>query len=307
MGLVNNMPDAALAATEAQFVRLLQAAAGGLNVRLRFSCLPEVPRASAAAQDLMHRYWPIEQLLREPLDALIVTGMEPVAARLEEEPYWERLVSLVEFADSQTLSSIWSCLAAHAAVLHLDGVRRQRLAHKCCGVFAHEIAAEDALVSGVRAPLCIPHSRWNEVPLAALRAAGYTILSSTAANGADTFVKRSRSLMVFFQGHPEYEPTTLLREYRRDVARFLRGHQAHYPTQPHNYFSAAATRLLSEFEERARQAPNPELLASFPALDAEACAHGGWASAAAQIYANWLACIAASKRRPRAAAVAAVL
>ena len=307
VGLVNNMPDGALAATEAQFVRLLQAAAVGLDVRLRFSCLPEVPRASVAAHDLMHRYWPIEQLLREPLDALIVTGMEPGAGPLEDEPYWDRFVRLIEFADSHTVSSIWSCLAAHAAVLHLDRVRRQRLERKCCGVFAHESCAQDGLVSGLPAPLFIPHSRWNEVPLAALRAAGYSVLSSSSVTGADTFVKRSRSLLVFFQGHPEYEPTTLLREYRRDVGRFLRGQQAHYPTQPHNYFSSTAARRLSEFEERARQAPTPELLASFPTLEAEACAHGSWGNAATQLYANWLSFIAASKRRPRAAAVAAVL
>ena len=48
------------------------------------------------------------------------------------------------------------------------------------------------------------------------------------------FVKQTRSLFIFFQGHPEYEETTLLREYRRDVGRFLRGQQPHYPTRRTN-------------------------------------------------------------------------
>ena len=38
-----------------------------------------------------------------------------------------------------------------------------------------------------------------------------------------------RSLFVFLQGHPEYDPTTLLREYRRDVGRFLRRERDGYP------------------------------------------------------------------------------
>ena len=71
------------------------------------------------------------------------------------------------------------------------------------------------------------------------------------------FTKQAGSLLVFFQGHPEYEDTTLLREYRRDVGRFLRGQQAHYPTLPHGYFPPAALELLRAFEARARAATRP--------------------------------------------------
>jgi homoserine O-succinyltransferase/O-acetyltransferase len=44
IGLVNNMPDAALDATERQFRALLEAAAAGIDVRLTLYTLPEVPR-----------------------------------------------------------------------------------------------------------------------------------------------------------------------------------------------------------------------------------------------------------------------
>ena len=44
IGLVNNMPDAALEATETQFRTLLEAAAGPSPVRLRRSYLPEISR-----------------------------------------------------------------------------------------------------------------------------------------------------------------------------------------------------------------------------------------------------------------------
>ena len=47
IGLVNNMPDAALAGTERQFLSLLEAASGSLVVRLTFYALPEVPRSDA--------------------------------------------------------------------------------------------------------------------------------------------------------------------------------------------------------------------------------------------------------------------
>ena len=296
VGLVNNMPDTALEATEAQFARLLNAASGSLSVRLRFYFVPEVPRgATGHAHVNGDRYWPIEELRREPPDALIVTGTEPVAPLLSDEPYWERFRELLMWAEANTISSIWSCLAAHAAVELLDGVRRRRLEHKRCGVFAHGVDSGQPLLKDVAVPLHTPHSRWNELPLEALRDKGYTIVSASAESGADMFTKQSRSLLVFFQGHPEYEETTLLREYRRDVGRFLRGQQAHYPTLPHGYFPPAALELLSAFEARARAAPDAGLLAEFPANAIADRLKNTWSEGAIAIYRNWLSLLASQQ------------
>ena len=297
VGLVNNMPDTALEATEAQFARVLSAAAGSLPVRLRFYFLPEVPRGAAGHAHVNgDRYWSIEELQQDPPDALIVTGTEPVAPLLSDEPYWERLRELLQWAQANTTSSIWSCLAAHAAVELLDGVRRRRLGNKRCGVFAHDSLPDQPLLKGVAAPLHTPHSRWNELPVDALREAGYTIVSASAESGADMFTKQTSSLLVFFQGHPEYEETTLLREYRRDVGRFLRGQQAHYPTLPQGYFGPAALELLSAFETRARAAPDAELLANFPLNPIAATLRNSWGAGATGIYRNWLALLASRQK-----------
>src|SRR5258707_11315826 len=48
IGLVNNMPEAALEATEQQFLGLLAAVAGDSWVHLRFFSLPGVPRSQRA-------------------------------------------------------------------------------------------------------------------------------------------------------------------------------------------------------------------------------------------------------------------
>jgi homoserine O-succinyltransferase/O-acetyltransferase len=300
IGLVNNMPDAALEATEAQFARLLNAAADASQVRLRLAFLPEVPRGPVGLQHIAAQaYWPIDTLVREPVDALIVTGMEPVAPLLSDEPYWERMGQLLQWAETNTTSSIWSCLAAHAAVERLDGVRRRRLERKRCGVFAHTTLPDEPLLEGVGAPLYTPHSRWNELPVDALRQAGYTVVSSSPETGADMFTRQTRrSLFVFFQGHPEYEETTLLREYRRDVGRFLRGQQSNYPTLPHEYFSPAALELLSAFEQRALAAPSQELFAEFPAAAIADSLRNTWGTGAAGIYRNWLARLTAARKAP---------
>ena len=53
-----------------------------------------------------------------------------------------------------------------------------------------------------------------------------------------THSEGQKSLFVFFQGHPEYESDTLLREYRRDIGRYLRSEAENYPLLPRNYFDA---------------------------------------------------------------------
>jgi homoserine O-succinyltransferase len=148
----------------------------------------------------------------------------------------------------------------------------------------------------VSAPLSTPHSRWNELPVDALRDAGYAIASFSSANGADLFTKQGRSLLVFFQGHPEYEEATLLKEYRRDVGRFLRAQQAHYPTLPDGYFSPEAIALLNAFQAQAVAAPCADLIASFPAAHIAAGLKNTWNTGAAAIYRNWLALLASAKK-----------
>ncbi len=114
-------------------------------------------------------------------------------------------------------------------------------------------------------PMRFPHSRWNEVREDALSACGYDVLTQSALAGVDLFAKQKRkSLFVHFQGHPEYSSRTLMKEYRRDIKRFLRQERETYPTMPHGYFDAAATKLLTEFQETALARPARRADGVFP-------------------------------------------
>ena len=142
IGLVNNMPDAALEATERQFTDLIRVAAPKAVVLLKLFAIPELPRGEARAPHVAERYRDIAELWDTPLDGLIVTGTEPRAGNLRDEPYWDTLTKVVDWARDHTSSAIWSCLAAHAAVLHLDGVERRAFKQKRCGVFDCRLTAD---------------------------------------------------------------------------------------------------------------------------------------------------------------------
>ena len=302
IGLVNNMPDAALQATERQFVALLGAAAGDMDVRLTPYALPEVPRTEWGRQYVQRFYAAIDDLWDTPLDALIVTGTEPRSANLADEPYWASLTRLLEWAEHNTHSAIWSCLATHAAVLHLDGIGRRALTEKRFGIFHCDRIANHPLTADAPAQVPMPHSRWNEIPEEALSASGYRVLTRSDDAGVDAFVKQRKSLFVFFQGHPEYEAQTLMLEYRRDIRRFLLRERETYPGMPRGYFDDTTVEALTTLRERALVDRREEVLADFPTALAAGTVTNSWRSSATCIYRNWLSYLSSQKDVRAAAA-----
>jgi homoserine O-succinyltransferase len=300
IGLVNNMPDAALDATERQFRALLGAAADGLTVRVTLYTLPEVPRTELG-QRQVKKYSNIDELWRRHHDGLIVTGTEPLAGDLKDEPFWGSLTRVLEWAEHHTYSTILSCLAAHAGILHIDGIARRPLGDKRFGVFECVRVSDHPLTAAAPPSVKMPHSRWNEIPEEALLACGYRVLTRSEGAGVDAFVKQRKSLFVFFQGHPEYEATTLLFEYRRDIGRFLRGERETYPPMPEGYFDDETVRVLAALQERALSDRREELLAEFPIAMAVGTVMNNWRSAAEGLYRNWLGYLSWEKKHRLAA------
>ncbi len=297
IGLVNNMPDGALEATERQFVSLLDAASGGIQICLGLYSLPGVPRSEAGARHVNHHYVSVEELWGMQLDALIVTGREPLTPHLAEEPYWDAFTDVFEWARKNTHSTVWSCLAAHAAVFHMDKIARVRSNTKHCGVFDCTRLTDHSLIQATPAGFKLPHSRWNGLSERALTDAGYQVLTRTADGEVDTFIKENGSLFVYFQGHPEYEADTLLLEYRRDVGRYFKGETNAYPILPHKYFDAETMATLDMLREQAVFNPSPDKLSQIVSVLESVAVRNTWQSTATGLYRNWLHSIQARKQR----------
>jgi len=296
IAFINNMPDAALEDTESQFFGLLDAAAENIHLHLTLYSLPHIPRSKRAQQHLSTFYCGIDELLSGRFDAVIMTGTEPRQSNLRNEPYWSALVDVLDWAESNTVSTVLSCLAAHAAVLHSDGIDRHRLDDKQFGIFDDRKVSDHALLSGTSEFMPFPHSRWNEVRENELGSCGYTVLTQSAEAGVNLFVKRKkRSLFVHFQGHPEYGAETLFKEYRRDVKRYLRGERETYPLMPHGYFDPAAIELLTRFREKVSSHRGEEFTADFPEIVADRSLASRWHSSATHVYSNWLQYVASRK------------
>lgn len=286
VALVNNMPDAAKRATKHQFASLMAAAAQAMCVRLRLVAIDQFQAKTDAAFRLLESVRP---------DGIIVTGDEPQGAAIATEPLVPALARLVDWAAGNTLAAAWSCLAAHAAVFALDAVERRRLRRKLSGMYECTVSSDHPLLAGLTQSWLTPHSRHNSVDEAKLWGKGYTVLSVGPQVGVDMFLKPVRSsLFLFLQGHPEYEPDSLYKEYRRDVKRFLTGERPDHPDVPVRYFGRRADVRLNALRRQVHDLPPNDVLAGIDAAFAAGPAHPR-NPAATRLYANWLTLVAERK------------
>jgi len=296
IALLNNMPDPALETTEQQFSDLLARAGAGYDVRLRLFSFPELIRGEAGRRYVAENYEPIDALWSGDFDGLIVTGAEPRTSSLSDEVYWPSLTRLVDWALDSETPTVLSCLAAHAAVLHLDGVKRSPLRRKVSGVFRCDKTSNDTLVAGLPSSWQIPHSRLNTLDPEQLKRAGYEIMSCSDEAGVDTFLLRRRAVFVFYQGHPEYDAGALFREYRRDVGRYLARILESYPEMPSGYFDDQTARSFEAFRALAERKRTRDVLEAFPGREARSIPPHRWLDPAVRLYANWLSAFVAERR-----------
>jgi homoserine O-succinyltransferase/O-acetyltransferase len=296
IGLLNNLSDAGLVGGERQFVSLLEEAAGNILVRLRLYSLPEIPRSPSIGGHMQGRYQKISAALSNKLDGFIVTGCEPSTGRLSDEPFWSPLTAVIDWAEHNTVSTLWSCLATHAAVLHLDGIERHRLDSKRSGIFSFDVVHNPDLPVSAGPLRHVPHSRFNDLHAGELQAHGYQVVASSPTAGVDLFTKRWRSLFVYMQGHPEYDEGALAREYRRDVLRFLRGASDRFPEVPQNYFALETENALRRFERVARETRALDCINAMPAdASMPAAAASLWRRDAVALVRCWLTYLVENK------------
>jgi len=283
IALVNNMPEAALHRTEHQFANLFAAAAK--TISWEFYALPGIARQPQHSQT-GQKYRPASQLPFADVDAVIVTGTEPRSADLRDEPYWGAMAELFDWLALEDVPAMFSCLASHAAVLHFDGIRRRRLPQKQFGLFPVTRARRHELTERLRSSARVAHSRCNEISRDALEECGYQILTQAADAGVDLFVKEGRRNWLFSQGHPEYDPDTLHREYKRDVRRFLARAADAYPAVPKNYYSDEERALLGQFGRSVERIESA--IADFPISKSASSPAQGWMPETAAVFSTWL-------------------
>lgn len=290
IGLLNMMPDKALTATERQFIRLV----GSSNPIAQFFVypftLPNLDRSERAKEHIRQHYFEFDKLAEQGLDALIITGANVANPSLQQEPFWEPLIDIIGWAEDNVASVFCSCLATHALVKHHHDIDRQRLPKKQWGVYSHKIRKRDhPLLRDINTRFDAPHSRYNEVTREQFEAAGLTVLAESPEAGVHLAVSPDLFRVMYFQGHPEYGIRSLLKEYKREVQRYLDGERDTQPRIPENYMTDAGKQVAGQYLQQAQKAKAAgEALPDFPEQDFSPHIDNTWGDTGRAIVNNWL-------------------
>jgi len=290
VGVLNMMPDAALAATERQFFRLVGESNAIAQFYMHPFTLPELPRSEQAQQYVRDYYESFEQIKEQGLDALIITGANVTQPDLALEPFWKPLIGVIDWAYESVTSTLCSCLATHAVLQFRYHQKRRPLGFKRWGVYSHRVVdRRHPLVGDVNTRFDVPHSRFNQIDRTQFEAADLPVLVESDIAGVHLATSEDGFRIVFFQGHPEYDTVSLLKEYKREVIRFARGERPDYPPLLENYFSFRVRAILEEHEERVRAARDAgQVLPDFPESLVAASLDNTWHDTAEAVVDNWI-------------------
>ncbi len=290
IGFLNIMPDAALEATERQFFRLV----GACNQIAQFHVHPftikGLPRGEAAQAHISQYYETFEQLKQDGLDALIISGANVTHEHLQEEDFWQPLTEVFEWAKKNVTSILCSCLATHALIQFCYGIERTRLPAKRWGVYSHKVIdRKHPLTAEINTRFDVPHSRFNEVFQEDMQKHGVKVLVISPEAGVHLAVSPDGFRIVFFQGHPEYDDISLLKEYKREVMRFINLEIDEYPPVPVHYFNTEAQAIFHAYAKQVQTARKNQLpIPSFPDQEVEPFLDNTWRDTAKAVFNNWL-------------------
>ena len=293
IGLLNMMPDAALEATERQFFRLVGAANPIVQFHMHPFTIEGLNRSEPAQSHIDRYYESFEKIREEGLDGLIISGANVTRPHLQQEPFWQPLTEVFDWARENVTSTLCSCLATHALIQFGYGIERTHLGFKRWGVYSHRVVEPlHPLVSTINTRFDVPHSRFNEIFREDMERVGLRVLVESGEAGVHLAVSEDLVRVVFFQGHPEYDTVSLFKEYKREVMRYFSGERDDYPPLPEHYFSLDLADSLNRHGQKVRQArregwPLPEF------NEQELVAHldNTWRDTAKAVFNNWLGLI----------------
>ncbi len=290
IGLLNMMPDAALEATERQFFRLVGQSNQIAQFYMHPFSLQEIRRGPKAAAYVADYYETFEQIRAEGLDALIITGANVTQPDLSLEPFWEPLIEVIDWAMEHVTSTLCSCLATHAVLQFRYGQRRRPLPQKRWGVYRHKVVdRRHPLVHNVNTLFDVPHSRFNQIDREQFEAAGLHVLVESREAGVHLAVSEDQFRVVFFQGHPEYDTISLLKEYKREVIRYYQRERDDYPPFPENYFTLQTQAILDEYKDQVMAARGSrKAMPPFPEALIRDTLHNTWHDTAEAVINNWV-------------------
>ncbi len=202
VAILNLMPTKI--ATETQLLRLLSNTALQVEVTLLHTATHESKNVDP--EHLLNHYFTFEDIHNEKFDGLIITGAPVEQMPFEAVEYWDELIDIMDWSETNVESTLHICWGAQAGLYHRYGIPKYDLPHKMFGVFEHRILSRtESLLRGFDDIFFAPHSRHTEIRRADVeKVSDLNILAESDEAGLYILgTKDGRH--IYATGHSEYD------------------------------------------------------------------------------------------------------
>ncbi len=288
VGFLNIMPDAALEAAERQFFRLIGESNRIVQIHVHPFTLPIFERSESAEKHIAAHYETLEQIKESGLDALVITGAnEETNPHVSDVDTWGPLKDILAWSYENVTSTLCSCLASHAALTYSYNQPPMWRDDKRWGVYRHKVLdCAHPMVKGMNTSFDVPHSRYSEITRGQFEKAGMKILVESPEAGVHLATSPDGIRLVCFQGHPEYDMVSLLKEYRREVMNYIERKRPDYPPFPEHYFNdVRAMEMAAAFKNDVLDGKTDK---HFPEEDIAKLLENTWADSARSAISAWI-------------------
>ena len=202
--------------TETDLVRLLSNTP--LQLEISFMKLKSHTPKNTPIEHMMMFYRDFEDMRDEKFDGMIVTGAPVETYDYEEVTYWDEISTILKWARTHVMSTMYICWAAQAGLYCHYGIPKYPLDKKMFGIFRHHpLAPHLPIFRGFDDTFFMPHSRHTEIRREDIeKCPELTVIAESPESGVSMVMARG-GREFYITGHLEYAPDTLDKEYRRDV------------------------------------------------------------------------------------------
>ena len=218
IGLLNLMP--LKEDTELQILRAMSNTP--IQVDVIFVNVSSYESKNTSKNHLNKFYVPFSEIQEKKFDGFIITGAPVEQMQFEEVDYWNELVEIMKWTETNVTSTLHICWGAQAGLYYHYGINKTPLDAKVFGVFLHSVSnRKTPLLRGFDDVFLAPHSRHTTVSREKIAMVPeLKILAESKEAGVFIAISEDGK-HIFVTGHPEYDRVTLDKEYKRDIAKGL--------------------------------------------------------------------------------------
>ncbi len=211
IGLLNLMPNKER--TETQFTRLIGATP--LQVDLTLVRVTDHHSKNTSEEYLKTFYSTWEEVRAHKFDGFIITGAPIANIPFEEVKYWDEMIEIMKWTETNVHHTMFICWGAQAALYHFHNAHRYRMPQKAFGVFRHKVVKPTSpFLRGFSDDLAIPVSRYNDIDRNSFGPDLEILIDNDEIGVCMLGDRRRRALYML--NHLEYDNRSLADEYERD-------------------------------------------------------------------------------------------